>query len=126
MIVADSDVLIDALAGREPSKSQIEEALLRGNLATTAISLFELESGVRSPAASEAVHALCHALPVYVVDSDAAREAARVRRDLEAQGTPIGMAAYLIAGVCLSRGARLLTRNIAHFGRVANLALVEG
>ncbi len=45
------------------------------------------------------------------------------REALEATGSPIGMADYQIAGVCLSRSALLLTRNRAHFERVSGLRL---
>ena len=46
-----------------------------------------------------------------------------VRRVLESQGQGIGMADYMIAGVCLANGGVLLTRNLDHFGRVPELAL---
>jgi predicted nucleic acid-binding protein len=49
--------------------------------------------------------------------------AAEVRRSLEQKGQGIGLADYLIAGVCLSRRAMLLTRNHAHFARVPGLSL---
>jgi predicted nucleic acid-binding protein len=35
----------------------------------------------------------------------------------------IGMADYLIAGVCLAHGATLLTRNLDHFRRVPELLI---
>jgi tRNA(fMet)-specific endonuclease VapC len=60
---------------------------------------------------------------VLPLDEPAGRRAARVRRDLEARGQPIGMADYLIAGICLERGASLLTRNRRYFGRVPGLTL---
>ncbi len=44
MIVADSDVLVDALRGREPYASRIAEALEADSLATTVVSAFELSS----------------------------------------------------------------------------------
>jgi predicted nucleic acid-binding protein len=47
-----------------------------------------------------------------------------LRRALAAQGLPIGMADYMIAGICVARSAALLTRNRAHFERVPGLALV--
>ena len=42
---------------------------------------------------------------------------------LEGRGEAIGMADYLIAGICLERGATLLTRNARRFGRVSGLVL---
>ena len=51
----------------------------------------------------------------------AAALAAEIRRDLEAAGTKIGMADYLIAGICITHSALLLTRNRRHFERVSGL-----
>ena len=65
---------------------------------------------------------LIDALEFLPLSEDASRTAATVRRDLEAAGRGIGMADYLIAGICLERSATLLTRNRGHFERVPNLA----
>jgi predicted nucleic acid-binding protein len=51
MIVADSDVLIDALRGREPAKGRIAQEIEKGALATTSVSVFELLSGARTASA---------------------------------------------------------------------------
>jgi predicted nucleic acid-binding protein len=42
---------------------------------------------------------------------------------LEARGEGVGMADYLIAGICLARRATLLTKNRKHFERVPGLLL---
>jgi tRNA(fMet)-specific endonuclease VapC len=123
MIIADSDVLIDALRGRVAVTERIALELSMGALATTSITAFELWSGARSPRAMSQVRALLSALTILPLDRQAADRAAEVRRDLEASGTPIGMADYLIAGICLTRSAILLTRNRAHFERVPGLSL---
>jgi tRNA(fMet)-specific endonuclease VapC len=125
VIVADSDVLIDALRGREPATGRIRRELTSGELATTSISAFELLSGAGDARARRAIEALLAASTVLPVDDAAGRVAAGIRRDLEADGRPIGMADYLIAGVCLVRAAPLLTRNRAHFQRVPGLALAS-
>jgi hypothetical protein len=54
MIVADSDVLIDALRGREPARSRIALEISSGGLATTAISAFELLAGAQALASDPA------------------------------------------------------------------------
>jgi predicted nucleic acid-binding protein len=51
-------------------------------------------------------------------DGEAAREAARVRVDLEKRGLLIGPFDLLIAGTALSRGATLVTNNMREFSRV--------
>ncbi|MEX1258967.1 MAG: type II toxin-antitoxin system VapC family toxin [Gemmatimonadota bacterium] len=123
MIVADSDVLIDALRGRSPFRERVALELKTGALATTAITAFELRSGARSERAAAQVDELLGALVILPFDEGAAVRAAEVRRALESAGNPIGMADYLIAGICLERAALLLTRNREHFERVAGLSL---
>ncbi len=122
MIVADTDVLIDALHGEDP-QGRVAAALRSGALATTSITAFELLSGARSEAAQEAVRLLLDAVQVVPLDREAAARAAVVRQQLERTGKAIGMADYLIAGICLDRGASLLTRNQGHFDRVEGLEL---
>lgn len=123
MIVANSDVLIDALRGREPAKGRIAEELGKGALATTAVSVFELLSGAKTAAAKKNVRRLLDAVLILPLDERAGETAAEVRKKLEAKGATIGMADYLIAGICLSRSAILLTRNKNHFERIPNLTL---
>jgi tRNA(fMet)-specific endonuclease VapC len=123
MTVADSDVLIDFLRGHEPGRSKIALELSTGRLTTTAISAFELMSGVLAKRDQNKVATLLEAMLVLPVEGRAAEIAAQIRRDLEADGKAIGMADYLIAGVCLAHGATLLTRNLDHFRRVPELQI---
>jgi tRNA(fMet)-specific endonuclease VapC len=121
MMVADSDVLIDALRGRNPAQARISAEIQKGSLATTAISVFELLSGAKSASTQDKVRRLLGALTILALDDRAGEAAAEVRRNLEASGAAVGMADYLIAGVCLTHSATLLTRNLKHFGRVPGL-----
>jgi predicted nucleic acid-binding protein len=123
MMIADSDVLIDFLRDRSPWAGRIKLEINTGHLATTAINSFELLSGAKSAADQDKVSHLLAALTVLGVTSDASERAAEVRRTLESQGQGIGLADYLIAGVCLTNDGVLLTRNQEHFGRVADLKI---
>ena len=111
--------------GREPALTRVKRELAAGALATTAVTAFELLSGVDTDRVRRKVEGLLAPLAILPLDEAAGRAAAQVRLDLEAEGTPIGMADYLIAGICLSRSAGLLTRNRAHFARVKGLTLAE-
>lgn len=119
MIVADTNILVDALRGREPGASRVRAGVEGGNLATTAISVYELESfrGRRA-----GVDELLGALRVYELDTAAARVAGELRRELDASGQGIEDADCLIAGICIARGIELLTRD-GHFARVPSLRL---
>ena len=123
MMVADTDVLIDFLAGREPAAQRISSLLSRGLLGTTVITRFELLCGARNARQEQIIHHLLAGMESLPLDTEAADQAARVRRSLERSGEGIGMADSLIAGVVLARGGELLTRNRSHFERVSGLRL---
>ena len=125
MTVADTDVLIDFLAGAEPTAGRIAEELGRGGLHTTAITRFELLSGARNERQEAAIRNLLSTMGTLALDESAADRAAQVRRTLERSGASIGMADSLIAGIALTHGASLLTRNRRHFERVSDLRLAD-
>lgn len=124
MIVADTDVLIDALNGWEPSTTRVLRLLEAGSLATTAVSLLELLQGVRKPDLAARTESLVGGLAIFPFDEAASRAAAEAGRRLAAEGRGLAMADLQIAGICLSRAAPLFTRNRAHFERIEGLVLV--
>lgn len=123
MIVADTDVLIDFLRGRSPGAERVALELTTKSFGTTVITAFELQSGSRSARQQHAVGELLAVLPILPLTEAEAVVAAKIRLDLEARGEGIGMADYLIAAICLSKRAILLTRNRKHFERIPNLSL---
>ncbi len=124
MIVADTDVLIDFLAGVQPVTNQIAEYINTDQLQTTAVSCFELLSGAGENKRGHAIRELLESLSVLPLDRTAAQRAADVRRKLDRTGKKIGMGDSLIAGIALAHGVPLFTRNRAHFERVEKLKLV--
>ena len=124
MIIADTDVLIDFLRGKGLA-ARIAHEVKTGGLHTTAISAFELWVGAKSNQQIAAVETLLAALMILPLDTESAKRAAEVRRELEKRNAAIGMADSLIAGVCLEREGILLTRNRKHFERVPGLKLSQ-
>jgi len=122
LTVADTDVLIDFLAGKGKSAQRVSREMERGVLVTTTIARFELLSGM-TPKSEKALKAMLDAIPALPLDSAGADRAAEVRRALERSGEPIGMGDSLIAGIVLEAGGELLTRNTRHFARVRGLRL---
>jgi tRNA(fMet)-specific endonuclease VapC len=125
MTVADTDVLIDFLAGVNPGAARVAAELERGSLHTTAINRFELLAGARTARQQASIRQLLAVIPTLPVDEAAADRAADVKRALERGGKPIGLADCLIAGITLAHGALLLTRNRRHFERIEALKLAE-
>jgi tRNA(fMet)-specific endonuclease VapC len=123
VIIADTDVLIDFLRGRGGAADRVALELEHGQLATTAVTRFELLAGARGDLQRTIVLALLDGMVTLPLDAACADEAAGVRRRLEEEGFGIGMADSLIAGITLQRRGILLTRNRRHFERVPGLAL---
>ncbi len=123
MILADTDVLIDFLGGREPGASAVARALGEGRLGVSAVTAFELLAGARTARDRTRIERLLAPLAFLPLGAEEAARAAALSRDLRAKGTPIGTADTLIAGTALAQGARLLTRNARHFGRAQGLSL---
>ena len=124
MILADTDVLIDYLAGIHPVAERVKSYVESDSLQTTAVSCFELLSGAREGRRGDEVRRLIAAIPVLALDRDAATQAAMVRQQLSGGGFSIGMGDSLIAAIALANGLPLLTRNRKHFEHVENLSLV--
>jgi len=120
MTIADTDVLIDYLAGKGEAPV-VERFLERGALKTTVISRFELLSGARNSKQLARLLQFLDAVPALGLDDAAADAASEIRRTLDRVGAPIGMADSLIAGIVTRNGGVLLTRNRRHFERVPGI-----
>ena len=123
MTIADTDVLIDYVAGKGEADA-VERLLRHGAIRTTVISRFELLSGAKTPKQLARLVQLLAAVPSLGLDDAAADAASEIRRSLERSGNQIGMADSLIAGIVIANGGTLLTRNRRHFERVPGIKLV--
>jgi tRNA(fMet)-specific endonuclease VapC len=128
LILLDTNVMIHYLKGDPAIAARIHSAS-RGDLTIPAIVVYELEYGtLRStlPARRrrELEAGLAH-LQHVPFDSAAAIAAARIRVELEKQGSTIGPLDLLIAGTAVSRGAALVTNNAREFARVPGLRVMD-
>jgi len=124
LILADTDVLIDYLAGTQPTANQVMAYAESDSLQTSAVTCFELLSGARDGKLGNRVRRLVATIPVLPLDREASTRAADVRQRLARSGVSIGMADSLIAGIALVNNLPVLTRNRKHFENVEGLRLV--
>lgn len=125
LLIADTDVLIDFLAGHNPMAQRIATHLEEGMLCTTAVTRFELMSSARTATQERRIRQLLDALSTLPLDNAAADQAAHVRQAMERKGSSIGMGDSLIAGIVLCHRGILMTRNRRHFERVPGLILSD-
>lgn len=124
LIIADTDVLIDYLAGAQPIADQVMAYAESDSLQTSAITCFELLSGAWDGKRGDRIRRLLAAIPVLPLNRESATRAAAVRERLARSGVSIGMADSLIAGIALVNSLPLLTRNRKHFENVEGLRLL--
>ena len=126
MLILDSNIISYYLRG-DPLVVSRMQALSPRDIGVPAIVEYELRYGLlRLPPEAAtprlaALAALLRAMQLLPFDSVCAAQAARLRVDLEAAGTPIGPHDTLIAATALRHQATLITRNIREFSRVPGL-----
>ena len=126
MIILDTNV-VSELMEVEPA-AEVEAWLDRTDesaLWLTTILVFEIKGGLdrmddgrrkrRLLAALDALLQIDFRERVLPFDLDAAMEAARLEAERVRRGRPIDIRDTLIAGIAISRGAAIATRNIRHF-----------
>jgi predicted nucleic acid-binding protein len=126
MIILDTDV-ISALMRRSPDRAVLDwlNRQDRGQIHTSAINIFELRFGLlirpddenrrRLAQGLEALLTTTLAGRVLPFDSAAADAAATLEARRKLAGELKGARDVQIAGVVISRGASLCTRNVRHF-----------
>ncbi len=130
MLILDSNTISYYFRG-DPNVVPRLQALRPVDLGVPAIVEYELRYGLlRMPqeAAAPRLAALTQLLrPMQLLafDSECAAQAARLRVELEALGTPIGPHDTLIAATALRHQATLVTRNVREFARVPGLQVLN-
>ena len=71
LILADSDVLIDALRGRELAMARVANELKKTSLVTTTVTVFELLSGAKTAASRKKIQKLLGAMRIFAFDQPA-------------------------------------------------------
>jgi tRNA(fMet)-specific endonuclease VapC len=122
-IVADSDLLIDFLRGRDPVATRVAGWLEAGRLRLTAITAFELRLGADFLRRRDAIRDLI-APRTIPLDATGALIAGELFAQARAEGRGIEIRDALIAGVCRRFDLPLATRNVRHFERVPGLRVL--
>ena len=127
MTLLDTNTLIYYLKGIEPVVSRLQAASPR-EVAIPSVVAYEVECGMLKSGSSRrraAVGELLAGLAQVPLDHEAAREAARIRVELETRGLAMGPIDLLIAGTARNRGAVLVTNNTREFSRVKGLRVAD-
>ena len=123
----DTNICIHLIRYKPPPLLQTLTALPVGDVGVSAITVAELQAGVRKSREPErnAEALAMFLLPLVVADFDCAAAEAygRVRAHLESAGTQIGPLDTLIAGHAVSLDATVVTDNVGEFSRIPGLRI---
>ena len=126
MLILDSNTISYYFRG-DPQVVARLQAVRPADIGVPAIVEYELRYGLlRLPAVTAAprltaLAQLLRPMQSLPFDSECAAQAARIRVELEAAGTPIGPHDTLIAATALRHRATMVTRNVREFSRVTGL-----
>ncbi|MEG4634483.1 type II toxin-antitoxin system VapC family toxin [Microcoleus sp. AR_TQ3_B6] len=128
MYILDTNTLIYYFKGQGQVAQNMANVSPQ-EIGISAIVLFELQVGIAkstSPAKrTQQLQQLLSRVNLVPFDRDSAVAAAKIRAQLEQQGTPIGPIDVLIAGTAASLQATLVTHNVKEFSRVSGLAIAD-
>jgi tRNA(fMet)-specific endonuclease VapC len=123
--VLDTDICIRLLNGSSEAAVQKLRQVPAEELGTTSITVAELRFGALNSGRPEAnrtrVEAFVAPLTRLPFEDAAAVEFGRIKRELRARGTPIGIMDLLIASIVYSIDGTLVTNNQREFSQVPGL-----
>ncbi len=125
--VVDSDVIINLMKKRSEFVGVLEGLKEKAILCTTAYNAFEVLHGTFAHGNAEELHQttqLLDSLVIFPFDCQSSQRAARISSGLEKTGKLLPEGDIVIAAITIENGARLLTGNKKHFGRIGGLKLV--
>jgi predicted nucleic acid-binding protein len=111
----DTSVLIDTLRLRQGRRELLVQLVREGHLlATTAINIAEIYSGIR-PGEEERTNLFLDSLECYAIDAAAGEHAGRLRSSWARKGRVIGLPDTIVAAIAIEQGCTLLTDNRKDF-----------
>jgi len=126
MKVLDTDFLI-AVLENDDIKEEIEHILASNEtIATTVFNIQEILYGTMISGSKrnfEKTMEFVKSIKILEYKKENSIEASRIRYYLRKKGVPIGLMDTMIAAICISNAASIVTRNEKHFNSVPGLVV---
>jgi predicted nucleic acid-binding protein len=111
----DSDIIIWHLRGRIEITEMLKDLQRSGLPACSAISILEVQLGVKTKDEEGKTDRFLESLKVFDVNMDIAKMAARLIREYKAKGVTIDLPDSIIASTCILNDMILVTYNRKHY-----------
>jgi len=123
MKILDSDIIIDFL-NKVPAAISKMEKLSKEEIATTVFNEQEVLYGAlktKQEGTIQITKQFFDSIDVISYDKNCIEDVLEIELNLEKKGLRIGTIDELIAGLCLTYSAAVVTRNVGHFSRIPRL-----
>ena len=111
----DSDIIIWHLRGRKEITDMLKDLQRSGLPACSAISVLEVQLGVKTKDEEGKTNRFLESLKVFDVNMDIAKIAAQLIRDYKAKGVTMDIPDSIIASTCILHDLTLVTYNRKHY-----------
>ncbi|MEM2941573.1 MAG: type II toxin-antitoxin system VapC family toxin [Thermoproteota archaeon] len=127
-VCLDTDFLVALLRGHPEAVKKAEEYDIAGaEVSTTSMNTFEIYLGAfRSKHAEKNLKQadnLIGSIRVLELNSECSRKSSEILSELLNRGLPVDVRDAIIAGISLTNGYTLVTRNLEHFKRITGLGV---
>jgi predicted nucleic acid-binding protein len=111
----DSDIIIWHLRGRKEITEMLKDLQRSGLPACSAISVLEVQLGIKTKDEEEKTNRFLQSLKVFDVTIDIANIAAKLIREYKVKGVTIDIPDSIIASTCILHDLILVTYNRRHY-----------
>lgn len=128
-MILDTSFVVDLLRGRDAAVSRLQDVRDRRRpQKVSAVTVLELYEGVRRAQRSsdegQVVLDVLASKAIVPADGEIMRRAGEISGDLHVDGSPIDREDCIVGATALSEDEPVVTGDVAHFERIANLDVV--
>ena len=123
-LLIDTSILIDHLRKKNKRKSQFYKTIGNYTLYVSTITLFELFAGGKDEQKKQDIENIIEYLKILPFTKETAKKAGEVYLSLRSENKLIEAKDLFIAATALSHNLPLMTLNIKHFDRIAELNII--
>ncbi len=124
-VLADSSVIIEYIRKKRKERTALIYLQKNGvEVCISSVAVFEVISGI-NPQNKEIIRQLFNKFEVLPFDTQGARAAAAIYKQLKAQNKLIEFRDIFIAAIAIANDLPLATLNTRHFERIENLQLAS-
>ncbi len=124
-VLIDTSIVIEYLRSQNRKVSAFVKLFKDNDLCISAISIFELYNGATNESKKHDIEILCYELENIDFDTDTAKTASEIYRNLRSKNKIIEFRDILISATAIRYNLPIATLNVKHFERIENLQLIS-